>query len=502
MVSGILIGTSYIPFPPWALTFALVPLWIQWLRENDPRKVFFHGWLTQFILTLIGFHWVAYTAREFGMLPWPVAVIVLIGFCAFASLHIPIAGFLWSMTIGRLKLPLSVQIFGLVLLTGICEQFFPMIFPWNFGYPWLWSKYPGYQWADVFGFEGLSQITFFANGLFTYAWLNRREIKKAVAAVATVIVIAVTLGYSGETRPTPWMNTDRQIRMAVVQANIGNLEKHYAQWGRGFRDKIVSEYISLASTSKAPYDLMLWPETAFPDTIDTMNPTTPHSLMLHEFLTRTQTTLLTGGYSHDLGTNLEYNGFYALSPSGDLLAPPYRKTILLAFGEYFPGGDLMPWLYKLVPTISHFGRGAGPMMMKVNGHSLGPQICYEGLYPDFSRELVNNGTDVIINVTNDSWFGTLFEPHQHLYMTLARGVENRRPVIRATNTGISTAILANGEVLEQSPIGNAWTGNFDVPYKSEAPSTFFTQYGAWFGWFEIIIFIALYGTALLKRQAE
>ena len=95
---------------------------------------------------------------------------------------------------------------------------------------------------------------------------------------------------------------------------------------------------------------------------------------------------------------------------------------------------------------------------------MGAQICYESLFPGFSRSLAELGAQFIVNVTNDSWYGSWQEPYQHMYMTLARGVEFRRPVLRVTNTGISTVSLASGEILERSPIHQPWAGLYEVPY--------------------------------------
>ena len=119
--SGIMIGTSYIPFPPWALFFCFVPLWIYWMQnQNSWKKVFFSGWICQFVLTLIGFNWVAYTLQEFGHIPWPAAVIGLILFCSFASLHIPLGGLLWYF----LSKKLNLQHLQKILLLPLCISFF------------------------------------------------------------------------------------------------------------------------------------------------------------------------------------------------------------------------------------------------------------------------------------------------------------------------------------------------------------------------------------------
>jgi len=108
---------------------------------------------------------------------------------------------------------------------------------------------------------------------------------------------------------------------------------------------------------------------------------------------------------------------------------------------------------------------------------VGPQICYEGLFPDVSRTLTNQGAQIFVNVTNDSWFGTSAEPYQHLFMTLARGIEFRRPVVRATNTGISAAMLADGTPLDLSPLHAEWTHLYEIPYRKAPGPTFYQQFG-------------------------
>ncbi|MDP3904579.1 MAG: apolipoprotein N-acyltransferase, partial [Methylococcaceae bacterium] len=162
---------------------------------------------------------------------------------------------------------------------------------------------------------------------------------------------------------------------------------------------------------------------------------------------------------------------------------------LLAFGEYIPGEQWFPAIRDWLPATGHFARGPGPTtLLKWNGYQMGPQICYESLFPKFSRDLSNLGAQFIVNVTNDSWYGTWQEPYQHMYMTLARGVEFRRPVLRVTNTGISTVSLASGEILERSPIHQPWTGVYEVPYLKTPPVTFYQQ---WFWLVPIMLWSSL-----------
>lgn len=119
------------------------------------------------------------------------------------------------------------------------------------------------------------------------------------------------------------------------------------------------------------------------------------------------------------------------------------------------------------------------MVMPFQDLQVGPQICYESLYPRFSSQLVKKGADLLVNLTNDSWFGPNFEPTQHMIMTLARAIEVRRPLIRSTNTGLTSAILADGTILPPGPLQQKWFGLFEINLMKNAPKTFYTQFGDW-----------------------
>ncbi len=120
LLSGFLIGTSYIPFPPWALLFCFVPLWLFWIREGSVRKILCGGWLAQFLFCLVGFHWVAYTAHEFGHLAWPLALLVLLLFCAFGHLFLVLAGLAFALLRDRLGLSRAAQLALLPFVTALC----------------------------------------------------------------------------------------------------------------------------------------------------------------------------------------------------------------------------------------------------------------------------------------------------------------------------------------------------------------------------------------------
>jgi apolipoprotein N-acyltransferase len=271
------------------------------------------------------------------------------------------------------------------------------------------------------------------------------------------------------------------MRVLLVQGNIGNFEKMSAELGRGYQQGILQAFLDLTDRAlqaeTRPVDFALWPETAFPALLGEGFPPNPYSERLREFLQTRRLPLVTGAYSADPRSELLTNSLFVLDPNGAIVPPHYSKTILLAFGEYIPGEDWFPIIREWLPPTGQFARGPGPtMLLRWNGFRMGPQICYESLFPWFSRALSNLGAQFIVNTTNDSWYGNWQEPWQHMMMTLARGVEFRRPVLRATNTGISTVGLANGDVLEQSPLHQPWAGVYEVPYLKEPPATFYQRF--------------------------
>ncbi len=486
ILAGLLIGTSYIPFPPWALLFCMVPLWLFTLSAENPKQVFWGAWLTQFILNAIGFHWIAYTAMEFGHFPAVAGLAVLIGFCAIAHLYFPISCTLWFILQKRLNLRPVSSLFLLPILFAICERLYPTLFPWHLGYPWLWIHLPAVQVADLIGFEGLSLLTLLANATLLLAWQARHNKKRALSLVGIVATGFVLINLFGFFRKAEWDKFDLEKKFLVIQGNIGNLEKIQAEKGKTFQDDITKQYLDLTSQGLSAHpeaDMILWPETAFPSFLNEALAADRNSLRLREFLRSVHKPILTGSYSRDTQPNKKkpknqpetYNGFFLLDHEGNWPVPPYHKTLLLAFGEYFPGADWFPFIMKLFPDLGSFGRGSGPTVMTWQDWRVGPQICYEGLYPWFSRQLSEGGAEIFVNVTNDSWFWKYFEPRQHLYMTLARALEFRRPLVRATNTGFTTAVLANGEILQRSPLHEEWFGLFKVPYRANPPHTLYER---------------------------
>lgn len=543
ILSGILIGTSYLPFPPWALGFGYLPLWLDfYFHPTTAKQAFKKAWVTQFVLSVIGFYWIFIVSKEYGYLPSIVAGLLLILFASTMHIYIAVAHYLGFTLIkstrmdsldSKIKLPtILLMTIGLI---NFFEKYWPTIFPWNLGYPLMAIRvFPIYQTAEWIGFLGLSFLVLLSNWFLFMAIIKappqKANLKQSLLFIIFWFLMVIPLGVAGfflqkniqykeESALTKTFNS------LVVQANVGNLEKAFAEKGKGFMQDITNKYFSLTqmglaenkNQNSAPIDLVIWPESAFPDFLNQNSWLRKFSSQLKVFLNQTGITLLTGGYSRV--ENKEYNALFLLKSPSTLPTPLnldipeqlglYHKTNLLIFGEYIPGLKYFPALAKYNPAGEGFSAGTGPQVLSFLDWKLGVQICYESLYPEFSAELVKNGAQILINVTNDSWFSqnhgptffrTSSEAYQHMYMTLARAIEMRRPLIRSTNTGITTAITASGQIQATGPTQQEWQHQFQLPVITQQPPlTIYAQYENFFSWWPLLFTVFIFVVARNKK---
>lgn len=504
-------GTSYIPFPGWALFFCYSPLWlaVSEVQEASPqkaplKKIFFLGWITQFILTLIGFNWIYYVSTEFGLLHWSLATTALLLFAALMHTYIPIALVLSAKLIEKFQISSKLfQFLISAILLSLIERIWPSIFEWNLAYSLLWMKWPLYQWADTVGFWGLSAWLLIAQSFITFGltyWKTQKS--QTFKVIGATVAVFAGLTALGSMKYKSWSRFDQTVQFGVIQGNVGNAEKVQSEQQQNYQNYILQLYAKQTDQllqENPNTEIMLWPETAMPFPLDPYFLGRYEQRQLQNNVLTWNRPLITGGYSVDitkkdhLGNSLISNAVFFMGPQNPTLAESYDKTDLLVFGEYMPFGRQLPILYKLLPFVGNYKIGPGPSVREIPLASkkirLGPQICYESLNPGFSRGLAEKGAQIIFNVTNDSWFGWWAEPFQHQIMTLGRAIEVRRPLVRSTNTGVTSAILANGDRLEDSPIGQSWTHTYQVQYLENAPQTLYTRFGH-YDWLLLIVILA------------
>jgi apolipoprotein N-acyltransferase len=269
------------------------------------------------------------------------------------------------------------------------------------------------------------------------------------------------------------------LTAGVVQANIGNVAKEIA--AHGDVDGIMStlrtygELSDKLTTHLAPGvelpDVVIWPETAYPLAYGAHRSSLDDDVdqELATFVRERQVQLLFGGYQRVNG--VEFNSALLLDPVGGLAV--YHKFHLIPFGEYIP-----------LFGRARFGTGGSARVLdlRLPGRTVrvGPIICYESLYPDHAAAAVEAGAQVLVNLTNDSWFLSTSEKELHLAMAAVRSVETRRAQVRATNTGISALVLPSGEIVQRGPIDEPAALRYRVPLL-DTPPTLAVRFGAWTG---------------------
>ncbi len=233
-------------------------------------------------------------------------------------------------------------------------------------------------------------------------------------------------------------------------------------------------------------DVIVWPETAFPGYYIDKNPLAEANSKLQEKL---GVPFLIGGYYIN-ELNGDYYNSAILVDGADIEF--YHKKVLLPFGEFMPLRNIFPSLKRVVPSVGDFSRGEGAATLDVLVQGLevrfAPTICYEILKPNYVRKMVYKDAQVLLNLSNDSWFGSV-EPYQHLKIARVKAVEFRRPIIRSTNTGITSLIDMTGAVVKSGSLNNEESFVFNVPVCDHRLRSFYSGFGYLFPYFLFITIV-------------
>jgi apolipoprotein N-acyltransferase len=484
---SLLSGASCVlAFPPIEVTglLFLCPFFLLLAADSARRgrEAILYGFLTSFAIMAGGFYWVVYVLHTFGDMPWAVAGLLYFLFCGFGALGIPLFSF--SLYFLGKKIPSLRQsvlwwVVGAPALFVLFEFFTPKLFPWYVGH----AYYKTFWLNQIVELTGSSFLTFL---IFTWGGLAfvRLRLKRAsLTAVAIPFALTlVTIGFSAWRLRAP-MDSAPPKTVALIQANIGSLDKLQAR--RGYTSKLaynIQKYLSLSERAlraePAP-SFLLWPETAMPFSL---SENSVQAGPIREAVTRWGIPLITGGYATGDGPG-DYNAAFLISPEkeGTLRTSIYRKNILLAFGEYFPGGEWFPRLYEWFPQVSHFLHGKDQTVFELeDGTRLGVTVCYEDISPKFFRKVTSQGVHAVVNLTNDSWFGPTSEPYQHAALAVFRAIENRTALARVTNTGISFVVDRVGRMSQTTEVYQEGTLNLALDVAKVPSTTFYLRFGDWF----------------------
>lgn len=469
-LGGALYFLGYLGFGLWPLLGVfLVPLW--WSLESAPgpgaaalRGGAFglvayaggHVWLFRLVpvfldgdLAFGAFLWTLYGA-------WFAA-----GFAAYGALH----QLLRHRGVG---LP-GAGVGGWLLL----EWLQPLLFPVHAGSGWI-GLTPWAQAAEIGGPLLLTAWVLGANvALFelTRWWAGRRPLPLVpVAAVAALLAAAGSWGHARVSQLEDRVADAEPLRVGLVQANLGLLEKRSAV-DRGHRQHLA---LSRELLTAGPLDLVVWPETAYGRALRGPLPVAGH-LVRNDL----EAALLFGGtLVEDAGTGPVQTNAALLVARDGMIRDAYRKNLLIPLAERVPGLDRIPGLAERLPRAQRFRAAAQAPALALGEHRISVPICYEAIRPDFVRRMVREARPhLLVTLANDAWFGDSQEPWIHLQLARMRAIEHRRFLVRATNSGISAIVDPAGRIVARTGVLSRETLRGRVAWLEGR-----TLYGRWGDW--------------------
>ena len=471
LLSGLMLTASFPPSPFYFLAwFALVPL-LKSLENETPTAGLKLGFAAGLAHSLTLIYWVIIVMGHYGHLPLPVSVGILILFSLYLSLYPAL--FAWGASLTARSFLGSFKTAALWVALEYVRANFLTGFPWCLLGHTQYRNLEAIQVADLVGTYGVSFVIVLSSALIYGLLLDKNRSRWKLEAPLVLLTLALTLGY-GFYRMSDSRPSQGSLRVAIAQGNIDQSIK----WNPAYQEKTVQIYRTLTLQSR-PFnpDLVVWPETAVPLFFQDGDPLARTVLQTPR---EAGTHLIFGSpaYKRRGGSVSFFNRAYLASPDAQILGS-YDKVHLVPFGEYVPLKRFLPFVQRLVAAAGDFLPGDSQTPLKFPKAAAGILICFESIFPELGRAMTANGAALLVNLTNDAWYGMSSAPYQHFSMAVFRAVENRRPVIRAANTGISAFILPNGRILEQSGLftETLLTREIPLPYPG---LTLYTRYGDFF----------------------
>lgn len=456
IASGILIALS---FPTAGLSFlawiALIPLLIA-LEGTTPRTAFRIGFTCGLTAYAIILYWINIVITRYGHLPWAASIPLYLLLVAWLAMFYGLATLIarygeLSSVKSAFSLPVAWVAFDFLrsfLLSG---------FPWAMLGHSQYRTLPLIQIADLTGVYGITFLIVLANVVLyrVLRAVSGSGVPYPVKSALFLVVMFIgTIWYGFTQLNKPEANSTPPIRVALIQGNIDQDIK----WSPSFQAQTVDIYERLSrEAAKGGVDLVIWPESAVPFFFQD-EPV--YAEQIRNLARELHATLLIGSPAHELRNNKStfLNSAFAIAPNGNTIGRS-DKMHLVPFGEFVPLGRFFPFISKLVVGIGDFSPGEKVTPLDVGPVKVGTLICYEGIFPELAREYVQAGARILVNITNDAWFGRSPAPYQHLSIAAFRAVETRTPMLRAANTGITAIIDQNGHI-------RTMTGLFTEAYRT------------------------------------
>ena len=479
------------------------------------------GYVSGFLWYLGNCYWIYQTMYLYGGLDKPVAAGILILFCLYLGLyHALFGGIVGAIRSGfgtQTALLLSPFVWVAVELarariTGL---------PWDLLGIAQIENGPLTRLAPIAGVYALSFVIALVNAL----WLIRIEIRErqhtrlVLTVVGVLLVVLYVIGVRNlavrpryKTSATAVLVQENLEVGAAAKGPEPTAEELLPSFAYLSRHPGESMYLGMPERKGTPLvrfvpngaargdsNIIVWPESPAPFQEDDPQFRSAISALARE----ANAPVIVGNVAIDR-TTANARGYYLfnaasfVTPQGEFVGR-YSKMHLVPFGEYVPFKDLFFFAQNLLHEAGTFDAGAIRTLFAVNGHRYGTFICYESIFADEVRQFVLNGADVLINISNDGWYGDTSAPWQHLNMVRMRAIENHRWILRATNTGVTSAIDPSGRIVEAAP--RHVRTSIRVGFGYEHDITFYAAHGDWFAWLCALITAAALILSLRRRFA-
>ncbi|MFP4049634.1 MAG: apolipoprotein N-acyltransferase [Desulfovermiculus sp.] len=423
----------------------VLPLVLSWLafEAGSLGRAFVHGWLAASTAYAAALYWVSIPVHDFGSLPWIAALPCPVLLGLYLGLYAGLFCLVLAWAAPRMHWSLLCL---LVWTTWTCLEYAREIA--FTGFPWLGLAQALAPWplilqgSALLGAHGLSG---FLAAVAVCVLLGFERKTPRLAAVAAVCA-CLAFGYWHMQHPLP--EKEDEIKAALIQGNIDQSLK----WDPEYQQHTLDRYLDMSrrAIAKEGADILIWPETALPFYVQEDSHLTEQ---VKEFCRSQDVALLTGspGYSRDEDNQntIYHNQAYLLNSAGRI-QDVYGKQHLVPFGEYIPFGRYLPFDHKLVHGVGDFRPGDENSPLIHADLAMGGLICYEIIFPGRVQQRVADGANILVNLSNDAWFGRSSGAWQHLNQAVLRSIEQGRYMLRATNTGISALIDSKGRILNRS----------------------------------------------------
>lgn len=491
-LGGVVYFVGWAGFGVWPLALvALIPLWVA--LEHCPRRpwgtAFFVSLTYGTVMILGGYHWLVEFFTVFsgyGVLP---SLFFWFAFSTFIGGQYAVYGVLYHAARRRGWTIAGSAVPAWIALEWLYPKLFPVYLANSF------AQIPlAVQVADLGGPLLVSFVAVLVNLVIfeCIRWLRGQRSMPTITLMVTAVALIATFAYGAIRIPRveQVVAESPAFEVGIVQVNMGVFEKR-EDAAEGHRRHLEQ---SLELESEGELDLIIWPESAYIRSL-------PRDLPFNGAKVRgdVRTPLLFGGVSRGIvdGERRLYNTAFLMDADGQVRAS-YDKTYLLMFGEYLPFGDAFPWLYDLSPNSGHFTQGDHVHPLELGPWRLSTPVCYEDVLPEFTRSMVREGDPhLIVNITNDAWFGDTQEPWIHLVLAQFRAIEHRRYLIRATNSGISAIIDPVGRIVARTGVRTRESLRAEV--KMMEGETIYARFGDWPGWLGVIFTVWL---LIARRPSE